>query len=622
MKPFHISRSKVSRKIPSVSSHYLKLWSRFSLYFFLLVALPCIIASTVTYLHVRSVIAEKVYNATVASIAREKTIIDKYISELKLAVSASTEALTAGDGDIALLMESAIDKSLAPAQKKALSAVFLIRNGEITASYGTGADKAVISSPLTQQWYFDAVSNPGTVYLPGTVQRFFAEGKSKAVFCMAESMSGRRDELNQAVLLFDFNYSVLSDFGDMSVAAEDNFRERIIMDYGGNVLYSREPGKLTATVDTDILKAVGNDSQGFKQILYNNRSCYMSYVRYPDMNWIFIDLNPVSNVTDGLWLRDPSMIACLIVLPVLLFIYLSVTLRLLNPINELTAVISDFESQQSGAGGQYSLLNHNNMLGGSVNGISDIDYLINKVYNIKLKQKEAELNSLQNQINPHFLYNTLESIRGAALYHGIHDIAAMSKALSLFFRYSIGEKVLVSIKEEVQHLDNYMSIQNFRYENKFELLYSIPQELMNYKILKLTLQPLVENSIKHGLEMKLGRGTIRIEMLSIGNSIKIQISDDGLGMPPKKIDELNKSLSETGASDEIGSPGNSSILNSLTGPEAGPECGDIPSPTSGIGIKNVNSRIKLYFGRQYGLKYKEVPVGTMVEITLPAIADK
>jgi two-component system sensor histidine kinase YesM len=343
-------------------------------------------------------------------------------------------------------------------------------------------------------------------------------------------------------MLVDFNYSLLSDFTSYKTSSENNSSERLIIDFEGNVLYSRNRGKLTISVDEAIQEAVGNADCGFRRIMYNNRNYYMTYARYQELGWTFIDLNPVSKVSEHLWLRSPFMAICIFALPVLLFAYLAISYRLLKPINELTTVISDYESQLPGISDQPRLLSGNAAHTG-MNTLSDIDLLINKIYSIKLKQKEAELNSLQNQINPHFLYNTLESIRGAALYHGIHDIAAMSKALSLLFRYSISERVLVSIKEELQHLDNYLSIQNFRYENKFELLYSIPPELMDYKILKLTLQPLIENSIKHGLEMKLGKGTVKIEILALENNIKIQISDDGLGMPPKKVEELNRSLS-------------------------------------------------------------------------------
>jgi len=640
MKPFHINHRKASLKIPNINSHYLKLRSRFSLYFFLLILLPCMIVSIVTYFHVRSLVEDKAYIAALASISQEKTAIEKYIGDLKLAVSAASDALIHAEDSIGaasitgsagvssdivdslpLLLENAVDTSLSPGQKKAFSAVYVLSGSKIIASYGFSARKVVINSPSTQQWYFDVVNNPDVVYLPGTMQRFYDEGKSMTVFCMAKSLTGKLGEMDPVVLLFDFDYSVITDFTSTSTSTDPAITERLILDFSGNVLYSQDHGKLTASAEAEVLEAIGNVGQGFKRILYNNRSCYISYIRYPDLNWIFIDLNPVSNVMDHLWLRSPFMIACMIALPILLLIYLTVSLRLLNPINELTAVISDYENQLPDTGGQYSLIHKSDLSGNGVNGISDIDFLINKVYNIKLKQKEAELNSLQNQINPHFLYNTLESIRGAALYHGIHDIAAMSKALSLFFRYSIGEKVLVSIKDEIHHLDNYMSIQNFRYENKFELLYSIPQELMNYKILKLTLQPLVENSIKHGLEMKLGRGTVKIEMLSLGSNIKIQITDDGLGMSPKKVDELNRSLNEVRAADETSGADDSSMYYSIPGYEAEAEQGSTPSPTSGIGIKNVNSRIKLYFGKQYGLKFKDAIVGTTVEITLPAIMD-
>lgn len=617
MKLFHIRYGKTAGKISKVSSQYLKLRSRLSLYFFLLILLPCIIVSAVTYFHIYSLIEDKTYDAALASISLEKNSIEKYIGELKLAVGAAGDTLQSivynnisednyvrEDIDVnrvknlSLLFENVIDTYLTSGQQKALSGAYIITGNKIIASYGSGADTAIINNPSTQQWYFDATNNPDVVYLLGTMQRFYAESKSKTVFCMAKSLSDNSGDIAQTILLFDFEYSILTDFTGTASKTENNIAERLIIDFNGNVLYSRNQGELTAAAEVEVQKAIGKGDKGFSRILYNNRSCYISYARYPDLSWTFIELNPVSNVTEHLWLRNPFMIVCILALPVILFFYLAISIRLLNPINKLTAVISDYENQLPGVSSHPFQLREN-LAHTGVNGISGIDFLINKVYSIKLKQKEAELNSLQNQINPHFLYNTLESIRGAALYHGIHDIAAMSKALSLFFRYSIGEQVLVSIKEELQHLDNYMSIQNFRYENKFELLYSIPPELMNYKILKLTLQPLIENSIKHGLEMKLGRGTVKIEILSLDSNIKIQISDDGLGLLPKKVEELNRSLT------------NDRYLPANEGDRSG----------TGIGVKNVNSRIKLYFGEQYGLKFRDALVGTTVEIILPAVLE-
>ena len=485
-----------------VGSLYLKLRSRYTIYFFLLVFLPCIIVSAVAYLHVRSLAEEKAYNAALSRISQEKTSIVKYIGELKLAISAAENAfgfmahnsgsgtVGAGTESLSFLLANAIERYLTQGQLRALTGVYLMTGGKIKASYGSYADTAAINSPSSQQWYKDAVGNPDIVNVLGTMQRFYTGGKSKVVFCLAKSLSDPSGKNAQSVLLFDFDYSLLADFTGSAASAVNTDSQRLIIDFGGNILLSRDQGKLTTPVDEVVQEAVGNLDKGCKRIIYDNGNYYMTYVRYPELSWTFIDLNPVSNVSDRLWLRNPFIIVCIFALPAALFIYLAASLSLLKPINELAAVISDYGNQLPGTIGQSPLLRRKLPLAG-VDGSSDIDLLINKIYSIKLSQKEAELNSLQNQINPHFLYNTLESIRGAALYHGINDIAAMSKAMSLLFRYSIGEQVLVSIKDELSHLENYISIQNFRYENKFDLLYSIPPELMNHKILKLTLQPLI-----------------------------------------------------------------------------------------------------------------------------------
>jgi two-component system, sensor histidine kinase YesM len=231
---------------------------------------------------------------------------------------------------------------------------------------------------------------------------------------------------------------------------------------------------------------------------------------------------------------------------------------------------------------------------------SNIEILINKVYNAELKQKEAELASLQSQINPHFLYNTLESIRGMAIANNIKSIASMSKSLSIMFRYSINNRTLVPVRNELQHLENYLNIQNFRHKDKFKLILNIPEEIYSCSILKLTLQPIVENSIKHGLEMKLGKGTISINASVCDSILSIRILDDGTGIPAEKLLLLNKSLSNS----------NAIVMSS----------GDNISDSGiGIGVRNVNSRIKLFFGERYGLLFHESISGASVEIILPVI---
>lgn len=613
MKLFQAIYSKTPIKTPKFSHLYLRLRSRFTLYFFLLIVIPYVLLSTFIYFHTRTLMEEKAYETALTGITQEQNSIGKYIGELVLALNTSADSLrpsdraglTASRSPVrqSAILEAMVDDILSAGQLKALSAVYLINGGRVRASFGPDADQAVISEPSSQQWFLDALDDPGSIQLLGTMQRFYAKGENKTVICMAKALGGSPMAVDGIVLLFDFDYSLITDYLGNTWSSADyapvaRRSDRLILDYGGNILYCSNPGRLTTKADNALLSAIGDGASGFKRLNYNDGDQYITYTRYPKFCWTFIDMKPADEVTGRIWLRSPSVTLCFVLFPFIVLVYLGLSLKLLRPINELTSVISDYENQFPGGESQTPLLTGNQAVPG-LKGATDIDFFINKIYSIKLRQKEAELNSLQNQINPHFLYNTLESIRGAALYHGIPEIAAMSKALSLLFRYSISDRVLVTIKEELQHLENYISIQNFRYENKFELQYNIPPELMNYKVLKLTLQPLIENSIKHGLEMKLGKGTISLDVLVLDSNIKITISDDGLGIPAKKLEELNRSLT------------NEKYQAAMEGDRSG----------TGIGVINVNSRIKLYFGDQYGLKFREALVGTTVEITLPAVRE-
>lgn len=610
MNPFPSRYSKTSRKAPGISRLYMRLKSRITLYFVLMVMLPSIAVSLVIYMHTRSLMVQSSYEASLTRISKENDYIGYCLGELELAIDSSVSSISAQQ--LIQMLRTPNEESnedmlavvaascLSPAQWKSLSAIYVTDPEGIRASYGPEADKAVISDPSSRRWFTDALDNGGKVLMLGTVQRFYAEGESRLVFSAAKSIS--HGDV-RAVVLFDFNHSLLTDFlrdpvRDPASDRQPGNAERLILDKDGYVLYSRDEGMLTAKASEAILARISDKQQDFSRIRYNDSDYYMAYMKYSEFNWIFIDLVPASSVTGRLWLRSPLLITSLALFGLISLIHLGVLLRQLKPINDLSSVLSDYESHFTGGAASMSMHQAQDRRSG-IGDPSGIDYLIDKISSIKLRQKEAELNSLQNQINPHFLYNTLESIRGAALYHGIQEIASMSKSLSLLFRYSISERVLVSVKEELQHLENYISIQNFRFEDKFQLQYSIPPEFMDYKILKLTLQPLIENSIKHGLEMKLGKGTIKIEILQLNSNIKIVISDDGLGMPAKKLEELNRSLAVIKGGDPA------------TASHSG----------TGIGVMNVNARIKLYFGNQYGLRFREAAVGTTVEITLPAVTE-
>lgn len=217
--------------------------------------------------------------------------------------------------------------------------------------------------------------------------------------------------------------------------------------------------------------------------------------------------------------------------------------------------------------------------------------------------RQATLQALQSQINPHFLYNTLECIRGQALLDDNREIATMLEALGDFFRYSISRKEnIVLLRDEIQNIRGYLLIQNYRFPDRFdlELEYLEDQDLLDScYVPKLMLQPIVENSILHAFENKL-KGTIVIQIDADEEHLLITVSDNGDGMEESVLKELNARI--RGERDSEPRP--------------------VQSHGNGIALENVNKRIAVLFGKQYGMQvYSSPGTGTDVEIILPRKQD-
>lgn len=253
-------------------------------------------------------------------------------------------------------------------------------------------------------------------------------------------------------------------------------------------------------------------------------------------------------------------------------------------------------NEVSGNGGIY-LTPESRLMEERLQGMLDSSELL------RLNKRQAQYLALQNQINPHFLYNTLESIRSEALIAGLTEVSDMTEALASFFRYTISKvENLVSIEEEIQNCETYFKIQKYRFGERVQLDIECDEEereeIYRCRLPKLTMQPILENSIIHGTECKLGVGHLKIHLERTARRLVIRISDDGVGMDEKTLFDMNERLQK------------SAWLMS-----------DRESETKGgIALVNVNNRIHLLFGEEYGLHVFSMPgVGTDVEITLPAI---
>lgn len=220
----------------------------------------------------------------------------------------------------------------------------------------------------------------------------------------------------------------------------------------------------------------------------------------------------------------------------------------------------------------------------------------------QILDKQTELTALQSQINPHFLYNTLESIRGQALIDDNVEIARMVEALSAFFRYSISRKgSLVTLRDEMANIENYMLIQRYRFNNRFSLEVIIDEEdekAYDFLIPRLIIQPVVENAIYHGLEEKLEGGKVTIEVIVTDQNLILTISDNGQGMDEEKLKELNARIQADDVDLDEGENQN--------------------QRNTGIALPNIHKRIQLLFGDEYGVNvYSTEGQGTDVEITIP-----
>ena len=241
-------------------------------------------------------------------------------------------------------------------------------------------------------------------------------------------------------------------------------------------------------------------------------------------------------------------------------------------------------------GGSYEIQH----LGRSIGGMARrIQALMNDIVAEHESKRKSEFDTLQSQINPHFLYNTLDIIVWMIENEQKQEAVKVVTALARFFRISLSKgRSIIPVRDELEHVRNYLTIQQKRFKNKFIYQIEAQEEVLSLASLKLMLQPLVENAIYHGMEFMDGDGEITVKVERNEDRLCFTIADNGLGMTKEQVEGL------------------------LTG-----ETRSASKKGSGIGVKNVNERIRLYFGEDYGLEiFSEPDEGTAIQICLPAVS--
>ena len=267
--------------------------------------------------------------------------------------------------------------------------------------------------------------------------------------------------------------------------------------------------------------------------------------------------------------------------------------KMVKPLNALTYLMDEVEKENFNVRIHIDSKDELRRLGDSFNNmVEKIKTLINKVYYEELKLKEAEIKALQAQINPHFLYNTLDCINWLAEFGKTEEIRSVTIALANLMKTSANDRrKLVTVAEEFENINSYLTIYKITLQEKFQYCIDIDEQMLEFRIPKLILQPLVENAIIHGIKKKIGQGSIHLKGFLDGNRIVFKIFDDGVGISKDRL----KGIWELPVKDDRTVGG------------------------MGSGMRNVSERIKLIYGQEYGIDiHSSEGIGTMIEVNIPA----
>lgn len=363
-----------------------------------------------------------------------------------------------------------------------------------------------------------------------------------------------------------------------------------LMDEQGNMVYHPQQQLLYAGIKQEETTRLATLADG----TYVEDTVIYSIQWVPDSNWRVVGVSYIDEtVNESFWqmVRITLGTAAMILVAALLAGWV-ISRMLSHPLQQLETAMEQFEQDADGFTFQSVVGTR------EVQELSDsfghmvgrIQRLMTTVREEELNLRKTELKALQAQINPHFLYNTLDSIAWMCERGKNADAVKMVHALAKLFRISISRgHELIPIEKELQHAESYLLIQKFRYKNQFTYHFTVDESCLHCLCNKITLQPIIENAITHGLDLLVESGHIEIEVCRDGEDIVFKVSDDGIGMAPEQVAELLKNE---------------------------------PSDRTGIGIKNVNDRLRIYFGPQYGLSIDSVPdEGTVVTIRMPCVPE-
>ncbi len=447
-----------------------------------------------------------------------------------------------------------------------------------------------------EEWFKNSLERPENFHFSMPhVQYIFdnSENQYRWVISLSRAVEiTQGTSTDQGVLLIDIAYGSLKQLLDNVAMGNQGYL--YLVSSGGELIYHPKMQLIDAGLARENTAAAYDYRGGSYREAYEGkqRDVVVKLVGYT--GWKIIGVTPeqgfsLNNLKTRLFMV--FVVAFFLFLLALVNSYISS--RITAPIQELEKSVNALEEgaldTEVYMGGSYEIRH----LGRSIGDMAKrIQALMEDIVAEHESKRKSEFDTLQSQINPHFLYNTLDIIVWMIENEQKQEAVKVVTALARFFRISLSKgRSIIPVRDELEHVRNYLMIQQTRFKNKFTYQIEPEPEVLSLASLKLMLQPLVENAIYHGMEFMDGEGQIRIKVRREGRKLLFTVEDNGLGMTPEQVEGLL--TGKTHASSRRG---------------------------SGIGVKNVNERIRLYFGEEYGLSiWSEPDEGTIIKICLPAV---
>lgn len=473
------------------------------------------------------------------------------------------------------------------------------KNGNIYSSMGSTADYNIYNKNRAVDWMEFLKNQKKGRFVTNVYQ-----GRYKPIITEAKLLLAMpsMEPIGYVWINLDF-YSIQ---GALNKKLESHKSNNFIIVQDGNILYNSndEEDSWFREASDKILQKIESrrkepDGEMFT-IKAEDKEMLFVVSRNDTMNWDVVQYLPVSEIQRSFFQYIKFYaIATAILLLVALLSGGILSLRMLRPINRLA------EGMKKVANGHLDIIEVEELRRDEMalliktfnRMVIRLKDSIEKEYISQMYERKIELKMLQAQINPHFLYNTLNLVSSIADLEGVDKISTISNSLSDMFRYNIKGKDIVPLKDEIEQIKHYLTIQELRFPNKFSVTYDIEPDMYECRILKFLLQPIVENAIYHGMEQMKGNGSICISAKQVGNFLHITIQDNGKGIALKELNKINDTIARK------------LQQNYITEHEGS------------VGLLNVHWRIQTYYGKDFGLSIaSETEKGTAVHITLPRIA--